>query len=66
MIWLPIIHPRPGADAIEVCVSGINLNHPGSVSNLIRRAEKHLAKSPKDRALVAKIVEAVRKTENRV
>jgi hypothetical protein len=42
------------------------LNHPDSVSNLIRRAEKHLTKSPKDRALAATIVETVATIENRV
>ena len=42
------------------------LNHPDSVSNLIRRAEKQLAQSPKDRNLAVKIVESVTKTENRV
>jgi chromosomal replication initiation ATPase DnaA len=42
------------------------LIHPDSVSNLIRRAEKHLAQSPKDRTLAARIVESVAKTENRV
>jgi hypothetical protein len=42
------------------------LNHPDSVSNLIRRAEKQLAQSPKDRTLAARILETVANTENRV
>jgi hypothetical protein len=42
------------------------LNHPDSVSNLIRRAEKHLAQSRQDRNLAARIVETITKTENRV
>jgi hypothetical protein len=42
------------------------LNHPDSVSNLIRRAEQQLAQSPKDRNVAVMIVESVTKTENRV
>jgi len=42
------------------------LNRPDSVSNLIRRAEEHLAQSPQDRTLAARIVKTVAKTENRV
>jgi hypothetical protein len=42
------------------------LNHPDSVSNLIRRAEKHLAQSRQDRNLAARIIETITKTENRV
>jgi len=42
------------------------LNHPDSVSNLIRRAGEHLAQSPRDRSLAARIVETAAKTENRV
>ena len=42
------------------------LNHPDSVSNLIRRAEKHLAQSRQDRNLAARIVDTIAKTENRV
>jgi len=42
------------------------LNHPDSVSNLIRRAGEHLAQSPRDRTWAARIVETVAKTENRV
>jgi hypothetical protein len=42
------------------------LNHPDSVSNLIRRAEKHLAQSRQGRDLAARIVETITKTENRV
>jgi hypothetical protein len=41
-------------------------NHPDSVSNLIRRAEKHLAQPRQDRNLAARIVETITKTENRV
>jgi hypothetical protein len=37
-----------------------------SVSNLIRRAEKHLAQSRQDRNVAARIVETITKTENRV
>jgi putative transposase len=42
------------------------LNHPDSVSNLIRRAEKQLAQSPKDRKVAMMIVQTITKTENRV
>jgi hypothetical protein len=36
-------------------------NHPASVSNLIRRAEKHLAQPRQDRNLAARIVETISK-----
>ena len=42
------------------------LNHPDSVSNLIRRAEKSLAKSPKLRKIETAIIQRLVKTGNRV
>jgi hypothetical protein len=41
-------------------------NHPDSVGNLIRRAEKHLAQFRQDRNLAARTGETITKTENRV
>lgn len=42
------------------------LNHPDSVSNLMRRAQKHLAQSRQDRNLAARIFEPAIQTENTV
>jgi hypothetical protein len=51
---------------LQELAAPFGLNHPDSVSNLIRRAEQQLAQSPKDRNLAVTIVESVTKTENRV
>jgi hypothetical protein len=49
--------PRPGGSVWP---------EPASVSNLIHRAEKHLAQPRHDQNLAARIVETITKTENRV
>jgi hypothetical protein len=41
-------------------------NHPATVNNLIRRAEKHLAQPRHGRAPAARTVETITKTENSV
>jgi hypothetical protein len=43
--------------------ASFGLNDPDSVSNLIRRAEKHLAQSRQDRHLAARIVETITKNQ---
>ncbi len=58
-------HRRTTAPLGELATA-FGLTHPDSVSNLIRRAEKKLAGSPKERKDAKHIWDALLKTENRI
>ncbi len=60
-----LAHRRTTATLRELA-EPFGLCHPDSVSNLIRRAERALAESPKLNQTAAAIDEEIAKTENRV
>jgi len=60
-----LAHRRTTATLREL-TEAFGLTHPDSVSNLIRRAEKALADTPKQKKIVKTILDDHLKTVNRV